>query len=219
MPSSSSNSTGDKDERDHDKIILAQPHPSEALEFTTTPSFLATSSTTRKGPDLALRTLTSPTAAGAQYYEFSDFITSAISTSSAHTDYAGHDSKFGGLETPAYGSDDLFFGMEQAIPGLRAMARSTAMATEVEKQMTFMEGLRTYPKAIGWSMLLSSTLIMEGYDLTIINGFFALPEFVKEYGTRTPNGGYEVTTQWQAGLTSGAVCGEILGLFANGITL
>lgn len=37
-------------------------------------------------------------------------------------------------------------------------------ATSKEKAMTLREGLRLYPKAIGWSMLISSCIIMEGYD-------------------------------------------------------
>lgn len=43
-------------------------------------------------------------------------------------------------------------------------------ATQKEKDMTLMEGLRTYPKACLWSMLISSCIIMEGYDVVLING-------------------------------------------------
>lgn len=41
--------------------------------------------------------------------------------------------------------------------------------------MSLSEGMRLYPKAIGQSILLSCTIIMEGYDTTLITAFFAFP--------------------------------------------
>jgi SP family general alpha glucoside:H+ symporter-like MFS transporter len=35
-------------------------------------------------------------------------------------------------------------------------------ATEKEHQMTLMEGIRLYPKAVFWSMLISTCIVMEG---------------------------------------------------------
>lgn len=215
MTDSSTNS------KDKPTSTLRIPHPSEALEFTTIPSSFVNPSSASplksKAPDPALNTLITPIAPGSEHYEFFDFITSAVSTSSAHTDRAGHDSKFGGLEAPDYGKDDLFFGMQQALPGVRNLAADTAAVTEAERDMTFWQGLRLYPKAILWSALLSATLVMEGYDLSIINGFYALPEFAKRYGVLTTSGDYQVTPAWQAGLTNGAVSGEIVGLLFNGM--
>lgn len=43
------------------------------------------------------------------------------------------------------------------------IAEARAAANE-EKAMTLLEGLRTYPKAMGWSIALSTCIIMEGYD-------------------------------------------------------
>ncbi|KRZ98463.1 uncharacterized protein AC631_05779, partial [Debaryomyces fabryi] len=33
-----------------------------------------------------------------------------------------------------------------------------------EKEMPLLEGLKTYPKAAAWSIILSTALVMEGYD-------------------------------------------------------
>lgn len=90
-------------------------------------------------------------------------------------------------------------------------------ATQAEHRMTVLQGLQCYPKAIGWSFLLSSTIIMEGYDTALISGFFAFPEFKKAYGHRASTGDYEVTTAWQSALQNGAIVGEIIGLFLNGV--
>lgn len=42
-------------------------------------------------------------------------------------------------------------------------------ATEKEHSMTLMQGVRLYPKAIVWSILISTCIAMEGYDVCLIN--------------------------------------------------
>lgn len=43
-----------------------------------------------------------------------------------------------------------------------------------------------------------------------------MPQFRKKYGEPLPDGSYQVTAPWQAGLSNGAVVGEIIGLTING---
>lgn len=45
-------------------------------------------------------------------------------------------------------------------------------ATNHEHNMGIIEAIRTYPKAVGWSVLASTALVMEGYDLVVINSFY-----------------------------------------------
>jgi SP family general alpha glucoside:H+ symporter-like MFS transporter len=40
-----------------------------------------------------------------------------------------------------------------------------------EHRMTLWEGLRKYPKACAWSVLISTTCAMEGYDISLIGNF------------------------------------------------
>jgi SP family general alpha glucoside:H+ symporter-like MFS transporter len=82
--------------------------------------------------------------------------------------------------------------------------------------MALIAALRLYYKAIGWSVLLSLSIAMEGFDVTLITSFFALPSFKRRYGSPTPNGDYEIPSRWQAALTSGAWAGEVIGLLLNG---
>ncbi|KAM0790380.1 hypothetical protein ACM66B_003262 [Microbotryomycetes sp. NB124-2] len=89
-------------------------------------------------------------------------------------------------------------------------------ASELEQTMTLREGLRLYPKAIAWSMLLSTAIIMEGYDTTLIGNFFAYPQFNKQFGILQPDGTYNISPQWQAGLQNGVQVGSIIGLALNG---
>ncbi|CAK7272492.1 hypothetical protein SEPCBS119000_005153 [Sporothrix epigloea] len=89
-------------------------------------------------------------------------------------------------------------------------------AAEREHSMTLMQGIRLYPKAIAWSMLISTCIVMEGYDVCLINNFYAFNQFNRKYGTQLPNGEYQVSAAWQSGLSNGANCGELIGLLLNG---
>ena len=44
-------------------------------------------------------------------------------------------------------------------------------ATDNERSMTLLQGIKLYPKAVGWSMLLSTCIVMEGYDLVLLGRF------------------------------------------------
>ncbi|PLB47996.1 sugar transporter [Aspergillus steynii IBT 23096] len=89
-------------------------------------------------------------------------------------------------------------------------------ATDKEQNMTLLQGIKLYPKAVAWSILISTCIVMEGYDISLINNFYAFPQFSKKYGEQMANGDYEVPARWQAGLSNGAYVGEIIGLFING---
>ncbi|KAK7179732.1 hypothetical protein DPSP01_001362 [Paraphaeosphaeria sporulosa] len=97
------------------------------------------------------------------------------------------------------------------------LTQDATRATKAEQKMTLMEGIRLYPKAIAWSVLLSGAIIMEGYDINLIANLQAVPAFKRKFGVQLADGSYEVTAAWQAGLTNGAYVGEILGLMVNGI--
>jgi SP family general alpha glucoside:H+ symporter-like MFS transporter len=105
-----------------------------------------------------------------------------------------------------------------AIAGFAEITDGALAGTEAEKRMGILEGIRLYPKAIGWSILLSTAIIMEGYDTTLLPNFYDFSPFQKFYGVEVGNTGtYQLTAAWQAGLSNGANVGEILGLFVTGI--
>jgi len=45
-------------------------------------------------------------------------------------------------------------------------------AADHEHNMSVWQAIKTYPKACGWSVLASTALIMEGYDLVVIGSFY-----------------------------------------------
>lgn len=71
-------------------------------------------------------------------------------------------------------------------------AADAQAATAKEHNMTLWQGLKLYPKAIGWSLLFSTVIIMEGYDVVLMGSFYAYPTFRKKYGNLQPDGSYEL---------------------------
>jgi hypothetical protein len=51
------------------------------------------------------------------------------------------------------------------------LIRNAKSATQKEHNMTLLQGLRLYPKAVAWSMLISLCIAMEGFDLCLLNTF------------------------------------------------
>lgn len=47
--------------------------------------------------------------------------------------------------------------------------------------MTLMEGIRLYPKAVFWSIVISSCIVMEGYDVSLVGNFCESPFLRKSY--------------------------------------
>ncbi|KAE9373635.1 maltose permease MAL61 [Stipitochalara longipes BDJ] len=89
-------------------------------------------------------------------------------------------------------------------------------ATDKEHKMTLLQGIRLYPKAVAWSLLISTCIAMEGYDVCLLSNFYSFKQFNEKYGKQLPNGEWQVPAAWQSGLSNGANVGEIIGLFING---
>ncbi|KAI8664694.1 MFS domain-containing protein [Fusarium sp. Ph1] len=87
---------------------------------------------------------------------------------------------------------------------------------DVDRDLKFLDAIKAYPKAVGWSVLLSTAIVMEGYDLKLIPQMFAQPAFTRSYGRQLEDGKYEISAQWQAGLSNGAIVGSLFGLLFGG---
>lgn len=58
---------------------------------------------------------------------------------------------------------------------------------------------------------------MEGFDILLITNLLAVTPFKRQFGHySTEQGEWVISAAWQAGLTNGALVGEILGLMING---
>jgi hypothetical protein len=54
---------------------------------------------------------------------------------------------------------------------VNTLAQDAQEATTKEQNMTLREGLRMYPNAIMWSVIISTCIAMEGYDLCLLGNF------------------------------------------------
>ncbi|KAI9684716.1 MAG: hypothetical protein M1829_000091 [Trizodia sp. TS-e1964] len=107
--------------------------------------------------------------------------------------------------------------MSTGNPHLLDMNEKAREGTKHEHGMTLWQAIKLYPKAVAWSAMLSTALIMEGYDIVLLGSFFAFPTFRQKFGEKQADGTYQLSAAWQSGLSNGAVAGEIIGLFINGI--
>lgn len=89
-------------------------------------------------------------------------------------------------------------------------------ATQYEHNMSFLDGLRMYPKAILWSAGISLAIVGEGFDTALVNSLFAFDTFKESYGHLAPDGTYIISPAWQVALSNGATVGALIGLVANG---
>lgn len=97
------------------------------------------------------------------------------------------------------------------------LAHEAAAATELEHNTGLLQSLKLYRKACFWSVFLSMCIVMEGFDDLLLNNLYAYPPFQRKFGVQLSDGSYELTAAWQAGLSSGNLCGQMIGLFSNGI--
>ncbi|TPX16248.1 uncharacterized protein E0L32_003897 [Thyridium curvatum] len=89
--------------------------------------------------------------------------------------------------------------------------------TANEHSLTFLQGIKTYKRAALWSILISTTVIMEGYDVTLVASFIGYPTFREKYGQwHDEEHGYQISSAWQAGLNDIAAVGNIIGALLNG---
>jgi SP family general alpha glucoside:H+ symporter-like MFS transporter len=90
-------------------------------------------------------------------------------------------------------------------------------ANQREHDLTVRQALRQHWKAVAWSLIVSMSIIMEGYDTSLISNFFAYPAFQHQFGKFYDNGdGWQVPGPWQSALGSGSTAGCIIGAFLNG---
>ncbi|TVY29155.1 Maltose permease [Lachnellula hyalina] len=129
-----------------------------------------------------------------------------MATSKPADDIVSHDAP---LHFPAEDHLNQSSSMDELI-------RNARTATDSEHSMSLLQGIKLYPKAVAWSMLISTCICMEGYDVCLLSNFYGFPQFNKKYGNELADGTYQVSPAWQAGLSNGANVGEIIGLFING---
>lgn len=97
---------------------------------------------------------------------------------------------------------------------IRADSLKNAAAQDLN--LTVVQAIKLYPKSILWSLIMSTALIMEGYDTVLLGSLFAQPAFQKRYGEPAGHGRYEIPAPWQSGLAASSNIGMLSGLITSG---
>ncbi|GLI79897.1 hypothetical protein PoHVEF18_008239 [Penicillium ochrochloron] len=85
-----------------------------------------------------------------------------------------------------------------------------------DRLLTIRAALSKYKKAVFWAMFLSTSLIMEGYDLVIITSFYGQTQFQERFGVYDPATKHNlIPAAWQSGLSNSSVVGQLAGLIVN----
>lgn len=89
-------------------------------------------------------------------------------------------------------------------------------ASDEEHTQTLWEAIRTNRKAVGWSVLISMSIVMEGYDINLMSNFFGYPAFQKKFGNwYGEDVGWQISVPWQTGLSMGSTVGTVFGMFCS----
>jgi SP family general alpha glucoside:H+ symporter-like MFS transporter len=89
-------------------------------------------------------------------------------------------------------------------------------ANAFEHDLTFFQALRLYPTGVIWSIVMSTAVIMEGYDTKLVGTLYAQPAFQKAFGNLVKGDRYQISAPWQAGLNNGSIIGQLAGLLLAG---
>ncbi|KAF2159407.1 hypothetical protein M409DRAFT_71071 [Zasmidium cellare ATCC 36951] len=86
-----------------------------------------------------------------------------------------------------------------------------------EHTQTVWQALKSEPKAVVWSIAVSTAIIMEGYDIVLVTSLFAQPAFAERYGSYLPSQNtWQIPAPWQSALGIAPTLGALLGAFLNG---
>lgn len=103
----------------------------------------------------------------------------------------------------------------------KALQEAAVSGNLKEHDLTVRQALTWYPTAIAWCLVISTCVIMEGYDMALLGNLYAYPTFQRKFGrwvgiSDTTRSGYQLEAKWQAALSNGAGIGAFFGTLING---
>ena len=98
----------------------------------------------------------------------------------------------------------------------RDLVQQAAAASKVDHELTLREAISQNKMAVFWCMLMSTSLIMEGYDLLLLGSFYGLPSFLRKFGIHAPDGQLAIPPAWQNALSNGGLARQVIGLMLVG---
>jgi SP family general alpha glucoside:H+ symporter-like MFS transporter len=129
-------------------------------------------------------------------------------------------------------------GFDLGNPEIVELIHHAQESDAADRLLTIRQALKKYKNAVFWAMFLSTSLIMEGYDLVIvrsvfqsnfssigeggltcriqINSFYGQSQFQNRFGVYDPASDQKlIPASWQSGLSNSALVGQLFGLLVN----
>lgn len=91
--------------------------------------------------------------------------------------------------------------------------RDVQQATADEHNLTFLQAIKLYRKAVAWSMFFSLGIIMTAFDPQLLGQLYATPRFQRDFGYEYKPGEWIISAPWQTGLSMGSPIGQVIGAF------
>ena len=79
-------------------------------------------------------------------------------------------------------------------PGSDRTEDQLAEAVRVEHELGFLQAVRLYPKAIGWTAFVSLGIIMLAFDPQVMGNLFSTSYFTKDFGHKFQDGVSYITS-------------------------
>ncbi|KAJ5494452.1 Major facilitator superfamily domain general substrate transporter [Penicillium fimorum] len=90
-------------------------------------------------------------------------------------------------------------------------------ANSHEHSLGVFAALEAYRMAVVWSLVISMSIIMEGFDTALVGSLYAYPSYAQRFGTLDPSTNtYQIPVKWQSAMGSGPQAGAIIGALLNG---
>lgn len=80
-------------------------------------------------------------------------------------------------------SDAAIHRLSQSHPNIGTEINEARLATQREHDTTVRDSIKLYKKAIIYSIILSTAVVMEGYDMSLMGSFLGFPPFEERYVT------------------------------------
>ncbi|EAW12296.1 putative MFS alpha-glucoside transporter [Aspergillus clavatus NRRL 1] len=117
---------------------------------------------------------------------------------------------------PVVPTDNDLRNFSPGNPGVLELIHYAQESDAADRRLTIRQAFLKYKKAVFWAMFLSTSLIMEGYDLVIITSFYGQSQFIERFGVFSAKTGTKVIpAAWQSGLSNSSIVGQLAGLLVN----
>lgn len=95
------------------------------------------------------------------------------------------------------------------------LASDARAAAEAEHGMSLWDGIKAYPRAVAWSVLISAATTMDGYDTGFLSSLLGLPAFRQQFG-HAQGDDYVIAPSWQSAIGNSSSVGIFVGVLING---